>query len=54
MKIICNLGGAKGKVTRHFFLKGLQKLAQYQTTKNFLKQLDLKKNQLDELFQFIE
>jgi len=35
MKMICNIGGSKGKVTRHFFLEGLRKLLIVQTVNLF-------------------
>jgi hypothetical protein len=38
---ICELGGGKGKFTRHYFLKGLSKILTYKTVSKFIKDPDL-------------
>lgn len=38
---ICELGGGKGKFTRHYFLLGLSKILTYQSVGKFLKDHDL-------------
>ena len=48
-KVICRLGGGKGKATRHFFLKGLEVLAHYHAAQQFFKEHDVPPEQLSEM-----
>jgi len=50
MKQICLLGGGKGKVSKVFFLQGLQKLANYMEIKQFMQENNLTEDQLQALF----
>jgi hypothetical protein len=50
---ICELGGAKGKVTRFFFLKGLEILLHAQQLEAFQKEKNLSKEQYDAAMQLI-
>lgn len=46
MTMICDLGGGKGKITRHFFLNGLKNLLIAETVNNFREQHNIS----DELY----
>ena len=50
---ICELGGSKGKVTRFFFLKGLEIILHAQQFEAFKKDNNISKQQLDAVFQLI-
>lgn len=50
MRLICKLGGGKDKVTRHFFLKGLQKLYNYEAMLRFFKEQNLSPEDIQILF----
>lgn len=50
MQLICKLGGGKKKVTRHFFLKGLQKLYSYESIIRFFKEQNLSPEEIEVLF----
>ncbi|CAN5785866.1 hypothetical protein BH24BAC1_BH24BAC1_35460 [soil metagenome] len=54
MVTVCRLGGGKGKVTRHFFLKGLQTLAQVQMAQQFFEQNKIPQEQIQELFKLLK
>ena len=54
MQLICKLGGGKDKVTRHFFLKGLQKLYTYESTLRFFKEQNLSPEEIQTLFKTIK
>lgn len=41
MQSICKLGGGKGKVTRHFFLKGIEKMYHFEEVSRFFKEQNL-------------
>lgn len=41
MQGICKLGGGKGKATRHFFLKGLEKIYHFEDVSRFIKEQGL-------------
>ncbi len=41
MQELCKLGGGKGKVTRHFFLKGLEKIYHFEQVANFFKEQNM-------------
>lgn len=49
MQLICKLGGGKDKVTRHFFLKGLQKLYNYESMLRFFKEQNLSPEEIQTL-----
>jgi hypothetical protein len=52
--IICELAKSKGKVTRHFFMKGLGILAQMQQALQFFKDQDLSSEDIDRLTSMLE
>lgn len=54
MIIICKIGGSKGKVTRHFFLKGLTVLAHYHIAEQFFKEHHLTKDDIKQLLRQLE
>jgi hypothetical protein len=54
MQLICKLGGGKNKVTRHFFLKGLQKLYSYESMLRFFKEQNLSPEDIQTLFKTIK
>ncbi len=54
MAIICRLAKGKGKVTRHFFMKGLIILAYYQIAKQFFEEHKLTQQEIDLLLQQLE
>jgi hypothetical protein len=51
---ICKLGGGKGKVTRHFFLQGLQKLLTYQSVQRFVNDQDITQHLWEDMIRFVE
>lgn len=51
---VCQLAKAKGKLTRHFFLKGLPILAQTQMALQFLQQQNLSQQQMQQLFELLK
>ncbi|MBK8043933.1 MAG: hypothetical protein IPK21_15500 [Haliscomenobacter sp.] len=54
MILICKLGGGKGKITRHFFLKGLALLAHYLLAEQFFKEHNLTPDEFRALLQQTE
>ncbi len=54
MQLICKLGGGKNKVTRYFFLKGLQKLYNYESMLRFFKEQNLSPEEIQTLFKTIK
>lgn len=54
MQLICKLGGGKKKITRHFFLKGLQKLHNYESMLRFFKEQKLSTKEIQALFNTIK
>lgn len=52
--IICSLAKNKGKVSRHFFMKGLAVLAHWQLAQHFFKEHDISKDDLEKLMAFLE
>lgn len=52
--IICKLAKSKGKVSRHFFMKGLVILAHWQLAQQFFKEHDISKNDLEKLLDLLE
>lgn len=52
--IICSLAKNKGKVSKHFFMKGLTVLAHLQMARQFLKEQNLTKEELEELMKFLD
>jgi len=54
MQLICKLGGGKDKVTRHFFIKGLQKLYSYESILRFFKDQNLSPEEIHALFKTIK
>lgn len=54
MQLICKLGGGKGKVTRHFFLKGLQKMYDYEAVLRFFKEQNLSPKEIEALFKTVK
>ena len=54
MQLICKLGGGKNKVTRHFFLKGLKILANYELTLRFFKEQELSSEEIHTLLKTIK
>ena len=53
MITLCQMAGGKGKVTRHFFLKGLQILAHAQMAQHFFEKENLSLEQIQQLFDLI-
>lgn len=51
---VCLLAKSKGKVTRHFFLKGLKRLAEFQLTLAFFKDNNLSKSDIKQILKFTE
>lgn len=54
MVTVCQLAKGKGKVTRHFFLKGLQILAQTQLALHFFQEQNLSQEQIQQLFDLLK
>jgi len=54
MGTICQMAKGKGKVTRHFFLKGLQILAQTQLALYFFQEQNLSQEQIIQLFELLK
>ena len=52
--IICGLAKNKGKISRHFFMKGLVVLAHLQMAQQFLEEQNLTKEQWSELMKLLE
>jgi len=52
--LICDLANSKGKVSRHFFMKGLVMLANWQLAQQFFKEQDFSKDDLEKLMDFLE
>jgi len=52
--IICKLAKSKGKVTRHFFMKGLVVLAHVKLAQQFFKEHNLSKEDINQLMQLLE
>ncbi len=52
--LICDLARSKGKVTKHFFMLGLKKLAQYQMTVQFFEENQLSKEDIEQLLQLLK
>lgn len=50
IKWLCQLGKGKGKVTRYFLLRGLQKLIEHQQTERFFIENDIPKNIVASMF----
>ena len=50
---ICELGGSKGKVSRYFFLKGLQVMLTAQFFETFKRDNNISKEQVEEAMQFV-
>ena len=41
MQLICKLGNGKGKITRYFFLKDLERLLIAKNVNNFIKEFNI-------------
>lgn len=54
MKCICKLGGGKGKVSRSFFLRGLENLYHFQKVNQFFKENNLSEDEVKDMLDFIE
>ena len=52
--LICKLARSKGKVTKHFFMLGLKKLAQYQMTVQFFEENQLSKDDIEQLVELLK
>ena len=52
--IICDLAKSKGKLTRHFFMKGLVVLAHYYLAQQFFKEHDFSQEDIDNLMSTLE
>ena len=52
--IICQLAKSKGKVSRHFFMKGLAMLAQIQMAEQFFKEQSFSEDDLEKLKSLLE
>lgn len=52
--IICQLAKSKGKVTRHFFMKGLIVLAHYQLAQQFFKEHNFSQQDINNLMSALE
>ena len=50
---ICELGGGKGTVSRHFFLKGIEKLLIVQQVEQFKQDFNISKEQVDAALELI-
>lgn len=53
VQLIAQLGGSKGKVTRHYFLQGLKEILNFQSVQHFINQQQLNEDTLSEIFAFI-
>lgn len=51
--LICALGGGKGRISRHFFLHGLQKLLVYQAVLQFILEQRVGKKTFQEMMDFV-
>jgi len=51
MQDICKLGGGKGKATRHFFLKGLEKMYHFEEVSRFIKEQGLSPEDIRDLMK---
>jgi len=51
MQEICKLGGGKGKVTRHFLLKGLEKIYHFQEVSRFIEEHNLSPDDIQALLK---
>ena len=52
--LICDLARSKGKVTKHFFMLGLKKMAQYQMTVQFFEENQLSKDDIEQLLKLLK
>lgn len=52
--IICDLAKSKGKITKHFFMKGIVILAHYQLAQQFFKEQNFSKEDIDKLMTLLE
>ncbi len=53
IRVIAQLGGSKGKVTRHYILEGLKKLLIRETVEQFIKEHNIGDKQLKEMLAFV-
>lgn len=49
IKSICDLGGGKGKYTRHYFLQGLAKILTYKAVEQFIEEQDITYEQFERM-----
>lgn len=54
MICICQLGGGKGKVTRHYFLKGLENLYHFHKMNQLFKEQNLSQEEIKEMLKYLE
>lgn len=52
--IICQMAKSKGKVTKHFFMKGLVVLAHYQAAQQFFDEHNYSKNDIEHLLKLLQ
>jgi hypothetical protein len=51
--MICQLAKSKGKITKHFYLKGLKILANFMLFQDFIKQQNLTQEQVNQLLSMV-
>ena len=51
--LIAQLGGGKGKVTRHYFLEGLKKLLTHKSVEHFIEKQGIGEKTLTEMIAFV-
>ena len=50
---ICELGGGKGTISRHFFLKGIEKLLSVQQVEQFKQDCNISNQQVEQALELI-
>jgi hypothetical protein len=53
IQYLCALGDGKGKVTRHYFLKGIAKLLIHKSVEQFVEQQSISPDQFKEMMAFV-
>lgn len=52
IQLICKLGNGKGKITRHYFLQGLEVILKAQRFNNFISEYEISKEQIQEMYEY--
>jgi hypothetical protein len=53
IQYLCELGGGKGKITRHYFLKGIAKLLIYKSVEQFVEQQSISPDQFEKMMALV-